>query len=349
MKNFGNYRVCESFVDLANVASTSVTIDGQTLTLAKAAPKRVVIIGDAGCRVTGGHHPQKCYAPFWIFDQVADAAKKVVPGLIIHVGDYVYRYNCYNGNQGCGAQSQLTEWKYWSEDFFAPAKNLLTVAPWVFVRGNHENCNRGGMGWSLFFKTTPGTNCSYIEPPYIANLPDSKGSPSSGMNLIVTDTSDEAPPGPGAYDFVKNLSGANWILTHVPLWSAHAEYRHSVPASVGLAISGHEHLFELVQRLPSDPAQVVQGASGTRLENAGYHRWPNYQYHEATDFSFAIIDQEKAQWGKNVTLTLCGVRNSQSATVIRQWAINFNPASGKWNINARAATPSNYCTTPQAS
>jgi hypothetical protein len=35
----------------------------------------------------------------------------------------------------------------WQADFFAPAGKLLTVAPWIFVRGNYELCSRTGPGF----------------------------------------------------------------------------------------------------------------------------------------------------------------------------------------------------------
>ncbi len=42
----------------------------------------------------------------------------------------------------------------WRADFFTPAGRLLAKAPWVFVRGNHEDCTRGGYGWTYYFGET---------------------------------------------------------------------------------------------------------------------------------------------------------------------------------------------------
>lgn len=41
-------------------------------------------------------------------------------------------------------------WEAWRADFFAPAAPLLSRAPWVPARGNHELCSRAGPGWFYF-------------------------------------------------------------------------------------------------------------------------------------------------------------------------------------------------------
>ena len=46
-------------------------------------------------------------------------------------------------------------WPAWREDFFMPAARLMTTAPWLFVRGNHELCSRAGPGW--FYLLDPGS------------------------------------------------------------------------------------------------------------------------------------------------------------------------------------------------
>ena len=108
-------------------------------------PKRIVILGDTGCRISG-HKVQACNDPAqWPFAQVARAAAAWHPDLVIHVGDYHYRESpCPPGNRGCAGATVGDNWSSWMEDFFIPAAPLLQAAPWVFVRGNHELCARGG-------------------------------------------------------------------------------------------------------------------------------------------------------------------------------------------------------------
>jgi len=43
----------------------------------------------------------------------------------------------------------------WNADFFDPAAPLLAVAPWIVVRGNHEDCDRAGEGWIRFLERLP--------------------------------------------------------------------------------------------------------------------------------------------------------------------------------------------------
>lgn len=38
----------------------------------------------------------------------------------------------------------------WYADFFEPSLSLLTAAPWIVLRGDHETCDRAGHGFFLF-------------------------------------------------------------------------------------------------------------------------------------------------------------------------------------------------------
>lgn len=107
--------------------------------------QRVVAIGDTGCRAK----EQDCTDPAaWPFSAVAYRAREANADLAVHVGDYIYRETVSDcgGKLPCG-----DNWKAWKADWFAPVGELLAAAPWVFARGNHEDCTRGGTGWFLFF------------------------------------------------------------------------------------------------------------------------------------------------------------------------------------------------------
>ncbi|HET7031795.1 MAG TPA: metallophosphoesterase [Casimicrobiaceae bacterium] len=128
------------------------------LPLPVAHPRRIVVIGDTGCRIkTGDNIFQACNDPaLWPFPQVARAAADVHPDLVIHVGDYHYRENpCPAGNAGCAASPWGYGWDTWEADVFAPAAKLFAAAPWIVVRGNHESCNRAGQGWWRFLDPRP--------------------------------------------------------------------------------------------------------------------------------------------------------------------------------------------------
>ncbi len=122
--------------------------------------RRIVVIGDTGCRLKASDHDfQGCNdASDWPFPRVLTLALRLKPDLVIHVGDYHYRESpCPAGMAACAG----SPWGYgddaWQADFFAPAKALLAAAPWVFVRGNHEACARAGQGWLRYLDAETGT------------------------------------------------------------------------------------------------------------------------------------------------------------------------------------------------
>lgn len=130
---------------------------------------RIVVIGDTGCRLKASEHDfQACNDSIgWPFPRVLAQALKLKPDLIVHVGDYHYRESpCPIGLSGCAD----SPWGYgddaWQADFFRPAQALLAAAPWVFVRGNHEACNRAGQGWLRYLdaETGPARACEPVAP-----------------------------------------------------------------------------------------------------------------------------------------------------------------------------------------
>jgi hypothetical protein len=134
------------------------TIEGRALPLPKAAPQRIVVLGDTGCRLLAyGSTFQACNDPVaWPLRTVSDAAAAAAPDLVIHVGDYHYRENaCPPGNAGCAGSAWGYGWDAWEADLFAPAQRLLAAAPWIVVRGNHETCARAGQGWWRFLDPRP--------------------------------------------------------------------------------------------------------------------------------------------------------------------------------------------------
>ena len=138
---------------------------GRRLPLPNPNPRRIVVIGDTGCRIkTSDNVFQACEdSAQWPFAAVASAAAAAKPDLVIHVGDYHYRENeCPAGNNGCVGSPWGYGWDSWEADVFAPGERLLEAAPWIVVRGNHESCNRAGQGWWRFLDPRPratGQDC----------------------------------------------------------------------------------------------------------------------------------------------------------------------------------------------
>lgn len=337
--------VCEHIIDLTAYSEDTVTIENATIALPKSAPRRVVILGDTGCRKL--HASQSCDPYDWGFPTAIAAIEPLKPDLMVHVGDYVYRRNCgpYHGQQsheGCGSHHELREWSYWQSDFFDPAQPILPLAPWVFVRGNHEDCvtaDRGWRGWSLLLSMETSvtrkindcvTNKLGIAAPITLSLPASSGAPA--LTLLAYDTADEKQP---TYtDLGHDLQGVSaeaWILTHVPLMGNHgseyvqapantAGYRSGLPPAVNLILSGHVHYFDMLQFAESGAVQLIVGGSGTKLD-AGFG-----ENNLDDDFSFAVLDRDT----NGATLTVCAVPRTAPYQVRawKSWTVAFSPQSG---------------------
>jgi hypothetical protein len=202
---------------------------------------------------------------------------------VIHVGDYYYRETpCPAGRTGCGGSPYGDRWTTWLADFFMPAAPLLSAAPWVTVRGNHELCSRGGRVWHrLLDPNFALSDCKARSDPYGLHL--------GGLNLLVLDSADaddfSAPAEKvSAYaiqlaSLLKMASSHAWLLTHRPVWALaqgklvgqginatlQAAIRGQVPAALDLVLSGHLHDFTSYDFGPQRPAQLIVGDSGDTL------------------------------------------------------------------------------------
>ena len=174
-------RVCERTLPRG---VRDVALAGQRLPAPRKRIDRIVVIGDTGCRLKASDKAwQGCNDPAkWPFATIAARAAAAHPDLVLHVGDYLYRENdCPVGDAACAGVA----WGYgepsWRADFLAPAAPLLAAAPWVMVRGNHEECARAGEGWwRLLDPHTPEAGQDCIDPahddtgnraaPYVVDL-----------------------------------------------------------------------------------------------------------------------------------------------------------------------------------
>ena len=133
-----------------------VVVEGMALPIPRARPRRLVILGDSGCRLAG-LVVQHCNDPGgWPFARIAALAAAKRPDLVIHVGDYYYRETpCPTGDAACAGSPYGDRWATWQAEVFDPAAPLLAAAPWVFARGNHESCQRGAPGWFRLLDADP--------------------------------------------------------------------------------------------------------------------------------------------------------------------------------------------------
>jgi hypothetical protein len=136
--------------------ATEVRVAGRALPLPKAEPRRIVVIGDTGCRLKG-HEFQDCNDErAYPFARIAAVAAATNPDLVVHVGDYHYRESpCPAGREGCAGSPWGYGWDAWNADLFQPGRPLLHAAPWIMARGNHESCARAGQGYWRYLDPRP--------------------------------------------------------------------------------------------------------------------------------------------------------------------------------------------------
>lgn len=269
-------------------STRAAAIDGVPLRLQVADPRRILVLADTGCRMKGSKVQACNDITQWPFRVVASVAATMKPDLVLHLGDYHYRETaCPAGNLGCAGSPFGDTWAVWRADFFSPAEPLLAAAPWVAVRGNHEECDRGGKGWTRTLDPRPfdpvnPCNASSAAP-YTVKLP--------GLALAVLDvaTADEEKVSTTqAEDYRRQLQAVGqalgdepgWLLLHRPIWSAEemkgdqviganetlalAARDGGIPAGVSALFSGHHHTFQVLNYDPAAklPPQIVSGHGG---------------------------------------------------------------------------------------
>jgi hypothetical protein len=274
-------------------------------------PQDVVVIGDTGCRMVYWEIQSCLSDDGWPFAAVAERAASRIKDdghqfVVIHVGDYHYRENpCADQSKKCGGSPYGDNWETWEEEFFKPASPLLLVAPWVIMRGNHEDCARAGAGW-IFFFGLPGSNgddaCEHELDSYTLAFGQAG---SRRRVLTVLDTANSRSP----YKIedrceiyrrwimhIDDQVPIVWLALHQPLLSRspdgvqsattaeddsckqgdttdalkviRALLLSSPPArTVRLVLSGDTHVFQFFQPTNSErPIQIIAGMGGTALD-----------------------------------------------------------------------------------
>ena len=266
--------VCDAPVP---ATAKTVTVGPRPLPAPATAPKTVVVFGDTGCRLKGDE-VQRCNdATDWPFPTVAASIAAAHPDLIVHVGDYYYRETpC--ANPACAGPYGDTSLS-WNADWFGPAAPLFASAPLVLVRGNHEDCGRGGPGWDRYLEPHALAACAANSEPWSVTL--------DGLQLVVLDS---ATAGDTSLDpaQVKTLTaqlvqaralatGAardTFLVTHRPPYT-NVNLRAAMGTSLapfGGVLVGHVHAFYAMNvagpLLPPDPLPplVVNGEGGDKLD-----------------------------------------------------------------------------------
>ncbi len=325
-----------------------VSVGGRPIVLPKARPRRIVVIGDTGCRLKG-LASQHCNDPTgWPFARVAALAAAAKPDLVIHVGDYYYRETaCPPLNSACAGSPHGDRWATWKAEVFDPAAPLLAAAPWVFVRGNHEDCKRGGAGWFRLFDAAPTVKaCPAISDTFAVDL--------GGTRVYVVDSSDTddfGAPDALVEAFAARLKGvghtggeSSWIVTHRPMWNVlrlggllgdgvinatqRAAVRKSDLSGVDMVLSGHVHNFASLSFGPARPAQLIVGTGGDTLDIDAAPPPASGQVKvdglDASAFTmgrwgYFVFDRDGAGWRgafhdlKDRVVAICGLQRSRLA------------------------------------
>lgn len=261
----------------------AASVNGHPLTLPHADPTRIVAFGDTGCRIKKAN-VQDCDDPAkWPFEQIATQAAAEKAQLMIHVGDYLYREDeCPAADAAeCGDSPSGYGWDSWNADFFKPAAKLLAGVPWAFSRGNHEDCSRAWRGWFYYLDPRPWDGmCAAYSKPYLIKL--------GQFELAMLDSAavNELSPDPDQItEYTSQLLSLHphnaWLVDHHPFWGfaptvgefppipisvpLEEAWNHAKPTGYSLILSGHIHLFEIVDVSHDRPAQLVLGDGGTEM------------------------------------------------------------------------------------
>ena len=273
-------------------------IGGATLKMPVAQPKRVVVIGDTGCRIKG-FVAQACNDPVaFPLRRIATYVATLNADAIVHVGDYSYRESPCPSVLGvdCTGSPYGDNWASWDADWFTPAAAILGSAPLVLSRGNHESCARARGGWfrllDPFAYDAAAAACVHgssheFEPPYAVKV--------GAATLLMFDSSfandaTRSNSGKIVAEYHKQLSAILPTLsdpvimvTHKPAYGLYgtgaggvlsggnadeqALFAGGVPKPIGLLLAGHIHSFQAVALTSADYApQLVVGNGGTALD-----------------------------------------------------------------------------------
>ncbi|WP_162009707.1 metallophosphoesterase family protein [Methylocystis heyeri] len=313
------------------------SINGRPLALPPPRAQKILLIGDTGCRLQMMMLQACNFIKDWPFRLAADTAAEMAPDLVIHVGDLVYRERaCPDSNKGCAGSPYGDNWDTWKADVFEPGRALLSAAPWVFIRGNHEDCDRSRAGWNRFASPLPFTEgtCSRQEPPYLVDL--------GGIALAVLDVTQAedravndalAPLFRQQFVSLAKTEAPLWIAMHKPIYASvrikdgvnvgvnktlAAATRGAVPANAQLLLSGHIHTFQAMSYSSDLPAQIVAGHGGTTLDRFTPEKLDGVAMDDAkvekgiglnNRFGFATLERRDDEW----LLTSFGVHGEQLA------------------------------------
>lgn len=264
-------------------------------------PLRIAILGDTGCRLKenkGQQFYQNCQSKEeWPYPEVVKTIAQESYDFAIHTGDYHYREQCSDPKK-CPQLSRSLGygWTAWWDDFYQPTQPLFKKSPILFVRGNHEDCQRAFSGWgplSVLQKKFEDS-CHEIEPYQWIEIED----------LVLINFDDSAFDDRSSWDALdqkkwlsifnelteraSSLKGKKeiWFLAHKPVFGFVPSREDAEPQAINenlkklmvqsklvnqvdYFLSGHVHNQQVARDTHEGAIQVIVGHTGTSLDPFG--------------------------------------------------------------------------------
>lgn len=308
--------VCELIVE---TNAQNISIDNIKVPVLAEKISKIAFIGDTGCRINMLFQQECNSVDSWPLKKNLDSIAFHKPDLIIHVGDYHYRQTKCRNTKKCGDIYGYSK-EAWYADWFEPAKDILTQSPFLFVRGNHESCNRAYEGWFRYLDSYPffPQKCEELISSWFLDAGPMKFfifDSSSGEEIFTTQSTVDA----FERQFDKLIQDKpTWFLTHKPLWrspkkefltlKSHGNltqieaFGDKFPSNVTTIVSGHIHIAQILL-MDNVPDQIIVGNGGALLHaqdqepvyqnvEFNYPNSRNYLAHEVRNFfgfGFAIL------------------------------------------------------------
>jgi 3',5'-cyclic AMP phosphodiesterase CpdA len=214
--------------------------------------RSLALLSDTGCRIKPPFLQDCGNLDSWPLASIAESIAEERPDAVVFAGDFYYREaHCPAEVQNwCGSSPPpvaglpFKDSAYgWIAEVLLPMAPLLSTAPLIIARGNHEACNRGGNGYFLLFDPRRDTTdtCAPIAGPDGLAAPPTTPTPTYTVDLPITadrtlrlaivdtaggiDTRSDAfapiqrPAFVAAANLTKPRAGVeNWLVTHRPVF-----------------------------------------------------------------------------------------------------------------------------------
>jgi hypothetical protein len=274
-------KICELLVhrDVKNIVIDNVQIPALPKKI-----KKIAFIGDTGCRINMLFQQECNSLDSWPLKKNLDSIALHKPDFIIHVGDYHYRKTKCRNTKKCGDIYGYNK-EAWYTDWFEPAKEVAQQSPFLFVRGNHESCNRAYEGWFRYLDSysLSSEKCENFVPSWFLDAGPVRFfifDSSYGEDIFTTGNEIDI----FERQFKKLTQDSStkpvWFLTHRPLWRSPKKkiltfknhgnlsqieaFGNKFPNNVTAIVSGHIHIAQILL-MNNAPDQIIVGNGGALL------------------------------------------------------------------------------------